>query len=173
MWPLDQNELMLAALTHLALPAADFLVSLNDGIPRATDLRCWLVRCNPLLQLRSVLLETESDWTQWYPDGAFVQLQSLFAANEKSLTTSGRFDCGIYTQKRFLADTVWGQARELARQSVRQSGLHGWELPRGWNYRGRASWAEDEDQLFSVLESGGDIREIDWIRTRCADRWEP
>lgn len=170
MWPADNEETLWAALTHLKMPPGEFLSRLDGEVPEANDKYAWLVRCNPLLQIRSVILDFEVDWDD---SGAHAALRELLEKNDKRVTRNSLFDCGIYTKSKLVRDDVWLEIGGLAAESLSQSGLPEWELPSKWSYAKFATWDEIEDELFAVIVEGGDPKSLSWVRKLASGLWEP
>lgn len=170
MWPTDNEERLWAALTHLKMSPGEFLSRLDDEIPEANDKFAWLVRCNPLMQLRSVILDFEADWDD---SGARAELRDLLEKHDKRVTKNGLLDCGIYTKKKFISDDVWSEIRGIARESLVQCGLPEWDLPIKWSYKKFATWDEIEDELFAVIVDGGVAKSLPWVRKQASGLWEP
>lgn len=166
----DPEESTWLALSHLKCAPARFLALLADPVPAAKDRFCWLVRCNPLLQLRSALIDFDSDWTDF---ASFLQLRSMLEQQARSVTARGRLDCGIYTRKMFETAYAWTEIRQLAAACLRECELPDWPLETGISYRQRCDWSECEDELYSVLAAGGKALDLAWIRAECKNLWEP
>lgn len=166
----DADEQVWLALSHLKMAPAGFLSLLAEEVPAGKDKYAWLVRCNPLLQLRSLLTDFDSDWTDC---ASFLELRAVLERQGKSVTARGRLDCGIYTREMFETAGAWAEIRRLAAACLRERELPDWPVEAGVSYRQCCDWAEDEDELYSVLAAGGKALDLAWVRAECKDLWEP
>ena len=173
--PIDDDEVVWLALSHLRLPPGAFVAHLAEPLLDANDPCCGFVRCNPLLQMRSLFVEREmtDSFAEQYRVPSLAPLRETFAQHEVVATARG-FRCGIYTKQRFHEDAIWTRLRELAAAALAESGLPPWlPMPERWSYRPYASWDEYEDRLYGVVASGGRLADLPEFRAADPSLWEP
>ena len=172
--PID-DEVVWLALSHLKLPPDAFAAALAEPLLDDKTPFCALVRCNPLLQLRSLLVDREmtEDFVAEHRSPSCGALRERLAAHIVEITAQGRVVCDIYTSKRFYADPVWTPLRELAASALVEAGLPDYPIPARWSYRRYARWDEFEDDLYAALVRGERVADLPQIRRDNPTLWEP
>ncbi|MDC8013994.1 hypothetical protein [Tahibacter soli] len=174
--PIDDDEVVWLALSHLKLPPDAFAAALAEPLLDESSPFCGLVRCNPLLQLRSLLVDREmtEDFATQYGSTSCLALRERLANHVVEITDRARFACDIYTKKRFYTDPVWAHLRELAASALAEAGLPDWHpVPDRWSYRRYANWDEPEDAIYAALLRGERLADLPQCRGDDPSRWEP
>ncbi len=174
--PIDDEEIVWLALSHLKLPPDAFAAALAEPLLDDKTPFCALVRCNPLLQLRSLLVDREmtEDFAAEYRSSSCLALREGLADHVVEITAQGRVVCDIYTKKRFYTDAVWTHLRGLAAAALAEAGLPDWHpIPDRWSYRRYATWDEFEDELHAALVRGERLADLPQLRRDDPASWAP